>query len=124
MVAHRGGNPFPARKAEPLNYRLTDFLGCAVHLIIYVHDDLMLYLYGLKGAEAVPITYHCIGAGPEWEGVPGGRPNGVRDGVNGRPGSRHEVYAPTNTSFDVGDVVTAFGKREPPVRAQKALTFT
>jgi hypothetical protein len=84
---------------------------------MYIHDDLMLYMYGLKTADEVRTTYHCIGAGPEWENTPGGRPNGVLDGVNGRPGNRYNVYAPTNSSFSIDDVIAAFGERWPKAPA-------
>ena len=45
---------------------------------MYLHDDLMLYLYGLKSAEEIDHPWHCIGAGESWEDAPGGRSNGVR----------------------------------------------
>ena len=64
---------------------------------MYLHDDLMLYMYGLKSAEELDSrNWHCIGAGESWEDATGGRSNGIQDGLNGRPGSRHEIIAPTN----------------------------
>jgi len=91
---------------------------------LYMHDDLMLYLYGLKSADEITNTYYCIGAGQGWESAPGGATNGVRDGVNGRPGNRYEVFAPSNTSFGMDDVLAAFGERDPPAPAfSKYSTF-
>jgi len=86
---------------------------------MYLHDRLLLYLYGLVSDEEVTDSFHCIGAGFEWENDPSGRgsDNGVQDGVNGRGGSRDEVHAPVNTTFTIADVVAAFGPRVPAAPA-------
>ena len=41
----------------------------------------------------------------------------MRDGIGGRPGSRHEVFAPLNTSFGMSELLASFGEREPPYPA-------
>merc|ERR1719486_1798420 len=66
---------------------------------MFIHDDLMLYMYGLKSADEIDHPWHCIGAGESWEGA---------------PGNRNAIHAPTNTTFTISDVISAFGDRDPP----------
>ena len=91
---------------------------------IYLHDELMLYMYGLMSADEVRTKssangaqvvrkWYCLVAGPEWINGTKGSANGIEDGLNGRAGDRYDIQGPY-TSFTIDDMIDAFGERDPP----------
>ena len=69
-----------------------DGLGAATENgAMYLHDELMLYMYGLMTADEVRTNakgaerrWFCMVAGPEWEDEPLGPSNGIEDGLEAR----------------------------------------